>query len=918
MSLDFLEKNSEDFEKYQSSNFAVDLDEKPASLGDLESQEDTDPEPVENSEENTGGFVKKSLGNKKPKLSKKIIKKLKDNKSWAFASGGGGGIILIIIILVFIGAQELPGFASLMAAEVMVKANRSFERDTTEITSEDLALNSESPENQATIESTYSDAATGGMLSKLKGLTPNGAIDNLVGKGTINLIKGPVKTPVGKFLGVQELKGYIINTPEGSQNFLASDIAPSKWSYISHPVETFNTKLSTISDLSDAIGQADVSGSVLLRFGVLRQLIANLGGNPLSGIIASKFTNKTPEQSDIEVDMEAEQAINPTSDPVVVPDTEGLSNAVEDGENAQNADASNPVAVENIIQNGGNQPNIDAITTNDTSSLTSDSLLSDVSLLYAVGVPACIIYDSSTDSPNAGKTIDRQVRETERTYLLQQSTAAEQRAGNLPAQAAGALTRKYGNVALSNVEVSASGGKIDTHTKVISPEAGVGGQYTLNNVLLPQSVANFINPIASSLCHVVTNTDVAIGFLAGQALTYVVGLFDSFGLQDAAEAAAQASLELATKDAVKDGVNELVTNIVSDATESAASSAITKQATSKTIGSILKGESAKLYEYVLGGQIKKDAATGAVYVGATYGLALLAKDVVAQDMGTTYDGYSQNTDFTNQGHEGGIALANATEQNQYFGAPLSAQQVAYNNNQNLTSLNQLNSKRSVYQRYLALSNPFSLLSRLSDDAYADVSTFSFSSLVKKIADVFSPTRLFSDIFSAFNSKASAASSDAVDNNDYGIVQFGYTSQEDALTNPTTGDPSYQPLENAKILNSQPNINVNGQSMSASQYINQTYGACFTDSIGTLLTTMPSSGPDTSDPYILRDTNGNVIGGLCSDKYLGPNSADPYARDTAKNQKGTESYGNDLIFRWRLNQSYQQSLDLLTSVQNANS
>jgi hypothetical protein len=57
-------------------------------------------------------------------------------------------------------------------------------------------------------------------------------------------------------------------------------------------------------------------------------------------------------------------------------------------------------------------------------------------------------------------------------------------------------------------------------------------------------------------------------------------------------------------------------------------------------------------------------------------------------------------------------------------------------------------------------------------------------------------------------------------------------------------------------------------------------------------------------------------GLCSEYYLGPNSADPNLADNVT-KTGGGSYGKDLGFRWRLSQRYAGSLKLLLNVQNAN-
>jgi hypothetical protein len=93
-------------------------------------------------------------------------------------------------------------------------------------------------------------------------------------------------------------------------------------------------------------------------------------------------------------------------------------------------------------------------------------------------------------------------------------------------------------------------------------------------------------------------------------------------------------------------------------------------------------------------------------------------------------------------------------------------------------------------------------------------------------------------------------------------------------------------------------------------------------MGTLLDTSPSSGPGMGTPYITRDIFGNVIDspktvvsgttynpGRCSEYYMGPSSADTTLVGAVQ---------KTLVFRWRLEQSYIQSLNMLINIQNGNS
>ena len=406
MSLDFLENDYENSSrKYSTLNF--ESGNTNLSSEDIRSKESDDEQPT---------FINNVSGPpKKNKPSNKLLKTVKKNKVVALVGGGLGGGILVLIIIVFILGQQLPGFAALLADANMARSNRAFERDSTELTSEETALSEESTANQAALETTYSDANTGNFLSKLNNLRPSVALDNLEGSGALEYNYGPVSSGIGKLVGAKEIKSITIHTPAGDQTFLADDLAPSKWDLISHPLQTLGNRATAVSGLSDALGTVDETGSVLVRYGELSQIISGLGGSPLAGILSSKFVNDDQQDASVELDEQAESAINPTGD-VSEPLTQGLSEAVNDGENIQAADLNGTNAADvqkaqlAILENGGVDPAVDTAVTNDVAKEVSQSegALGFLDIAYLVGIPACIIYDGSLQSPNAGQTINKQ------------------------------------------------------------------------------------------------------------------------------------------------------------------------------------------------------------------------------------------------------------------------------------------------------------------------------------------------------------------------------------------------------------------------------------------------------------------------------------------------------------------------------
>ena len=180
------------------------------------------------------------------------------------------------------------------------------------------------------------------------------------------------------------------------------------------------------------------------------------------------------------------------------------------------------------------------------------------------------------------------------------------------------------------------------------------------------------------------------------------------------------------------------------------------------------------------------------------------------------------------------------------------------------------------------------MSRFGLDLYGLVKGPVISSLVSDISKVFNPIGILGNIVGSVTGRNAIAAS-ATDTSNYGVVQWGWTTQE---TNLMENTASYQPAENELILDNPANAtNLTN--------IENTFGQCYTKSMGELL-----SG---SNILIDRDANGNVIGGLCTEAYLGPDDS-TYGYDAFENN-------NDLVFRWRLEKTYSNGADLLNGIAN---
>lgn len=797
-------------------------------------------------------------------------------KKWLLIAGGGGGILIAaMVIFILISSLLIPNLAQNILTYQFARVARSFSQDNLEITSEKVALDSVATKaDETAVDSELSDASTGGLLTKFRNYTPGGVIKNLQSDGTLSYNYEP-----SSILKRNVLKSITVD----GQTF---DVNPSgirgNFQKLIHPIQTFQDQVTASKGLSDGLQNSmrDEVG-IVIRGKVEYEIRQELGVG-LTAWVVSKFKGDTPSEASNEMDKDAEAEIQPPSDTGIPSNDSTVEDAKAAATMQEQADAGTAAGLAKIrADNGEDVAASDAADTVIAKSVNT-GILGKVSPVYAIAVPVCIIYDGSLSSPSASQTINTQDSELQRSFYLVESAADQQKAGDTNAEAVGAMNTKLGNIAQSNAEIRASGGVVDTGSKVISPQAGAGGQYSIANALLPAPLGTIANDMLKSwgpfppVCSFITNPYVGLGLVVGQIIASVAGAVTTGGAADAAGAGGAAGLELTV-----DAGTEAVGTAVADEVTSSISSQVFKE----TVG--------KFAELFSKSNLKN--------ITAVTGLTVLAKMDTLAKMGETYNGYSQGTTFANQADAGGNLNANEVEQKEFYGAPLSADQIAYNDNADKQFIADQNKSQDAFQRYLSTTNANSLVSRLAINIDSNLNRSFFSNIVSDITKYLNPLNIGSTMANLFghSKKAAAAAATIDDTNDYGIVQWGYTGQEQQLM---TNDPSYQPLENAKILNLPQNINeVNT--------ISTTYGPCFTDDMGTLIT----------QGLITRDNNGNITGGMCSQSYLGPNSVDQNAIDHANPSDYGDStpYGNDLIFRWRLEQSYNNTLDQLTGIQSAN-
>jgi hypothetical protein len=832
-----------------------------------------------------GSFYNPTKKGKKHKL----LAKLKKNKSVVgLVAGGSAGLVpILIIIFLFIASQLIPNVGQIILDTQFARVNRQFIENNKMIDSEDVALNSIEDEAENTaVQNSFKDT-TDGLITKFNSLTPNGVLRNLNNTGDMTYNTTPsrfTKRPIVRSITIGD--ETIDVQPTGIK---------ASFNKLFHPIDTFKGQVADAQRFSAGVKSSlDDSTGIIIRGAVENALRGKLGVG-LSAYIASKFLNKDPVDSDLVLATEAQNTISP---PTVPPQSlvKAEDTADAEGEAQLQSDLQNPVALKNIVENTDGVDTAANTAENSTINSALGGILAKTSIAYAIALPVCLIYDGSLVSPNAGQNIDTQDDQIQRSFYYLESAADQQKDGtNVNAEAVGAMNRKVGNFAQSNPYLRSSGLPVDSGSTFTSPQAGAGGQYSILNSLFPSAIAGFLNSWAPRLCGFLTNPVTAVAFLLVQAFIEALIAIPTDGA-GAAGATSGADALVAALDGTADGV----------------ASSLTTDTISQVVNGTIKNFSGKLGEMITGVFSKQGIKQ---IVGIT-GLTMLAKMEVLKSTAETYNGLSEGTDWVNQADAGGNLNANETCRIEFDCAPLSNDQVVYNNAQDNQYLAEQNNSKSIFQRYFATGNAFSLVSRVGMTVDSDFTKNNISKMFSSIVSDLNPAKFGSSILSLFSkvtpAHAAVAPADVADIQDYGIVQYGYTAQEQALVDPTTGPTantaSYQPLENQQILSKS----------GMEPYIKSVYGTCFSlgTSMGTLLTKAPPDkfgtfmNPDPGQPaWIIRSTNGNVIGGLCSQDYVGPFSLDKMAYDKVTGIR-------DLVFRYRLAQGYNNSIDQLISIQNA--
>lgn len=811
----------------------------------------------------------KSLFNDKEggdKGKKKHGVKPANNRGLYLVFGGLASVLVPIAILIFflLGALELPNFVTDMTNYEFARVTRNIATADTSLTAEKLALASQDDSTYAKITSKFYKAK--GIIGEMTNFNVVNAIAYAY-SGSIAKTLAPLQ------LGFSKESGGLFRSVLTTVTINGEEYTLKQGGFLGKVVPGLNFARQVsfardfVPDLQEALRiGSDVGAKGFLERGVAMSLIRQSLGVARVAWKVGQYTGKTNDQADTEDSVSTLEAVDQAQP------SEASTGSVQNGENAAEQelqDLENETGqqqatdVKAAVVNGGFSPKLQAAV-NKAINGSLSGIVNIVSPTYQIATTVCLIYDDSMTNPHTAQMIDGQDANDERAAVVEDAAGDEAKTKDSDPVAVGARVRQlrgteYGIAQQSSTNTvyqAANGQQRDT-SQYQSPQSTSSGEFTIFNAIFSGDAGSFFNSAANAICPAATNLGVGMA-LGGITLLscFTPAAPDCLGAK-AAEDGAKTILGRLT--------SKLVTKIASER--------------AGNIASALSG--------VLTDGLKNIIKVG----GSTAALTYLAKALVYTKSFTATSGLASGPDWAAQTDEGNNLIANQESQQYYYGRPLDSTDLAKSQNADNNYLQNLNKSQGAFDRYFALSNPQSLLSKLAIATQGMFTQSFFRNFATMTAKILSPVASLGQVFSVWqhNKVLAAASSVNDSTNYYGIIQWGFSEDEDNLI---SNDATYGAIENEQILNYS----------NESDAIAAKYGTCFTSSVGTLQT----------QGLIVRadDGTGNVLPdqGLCSPDNLSYNSPDPIAYDGDPDS----SHQRDLIFRYRLEQDYKEGLTDLTN------
>jgi len=790
--------------------------------------------------------------------SKNSVKKSKGKKRLLIIAAPGLLLVLGLIIMLLIASSlKIQNFATHLAEYDFLRVNREFASSVDEQMAERFTIDSANSSFLDSLQASFGDlrSNTWGQLDKFR---PQKIIDNLRQSNALkfNYTEVDRTGPIGSVIGGKKL--VLDSISIGDQDPIpAADLQFGRY------FSNLGAKIDLQDKLTSAVEKALPDTPNIVRNKVVRALQEEIGVRlTWWENLGAKFKGKSEDQAFTEQQQEAAKTISENATPESVnPEINTAATdvanteqqAIQDGTAkelnlaaAQALQSSEATGNKTLIQQATDQfSTIRAAVGNTLKDTPIETAAKIVDPIAKIAFPVCLIYDGAiVPGKPKPKTIDAQSTELQRTFYGVESASDQQKAGDTAPEAVGALNNKLGDTSRSIVEVRATGSPVNTTDYVgggALPQASGTGSFTLPQALLGNNVIQyFLDHVLGTACPVILSP---AGIVTG-ALASIIGVVIPFGGEAELTAAATA-----------DGAAQVVSN-----------EAI--PTLSEKIGS---------FAFQLG---RDTLALGS--------LTILAKLLVLHYSNTQNNGLAVGNDFMTQADMGGNLQGNEINRKLMAGRPMTTPEIALTTAADYAYLNKQQASQTPFQRYLALSNADSLINKFGIGLLANFGHWNsitnklIPNLLADFVNIFNG-RSFAVIFKPAQAHALAVTSQYVQTANYGIVQWGFTPDEDTAIKT---NPAYDSLYNAEWVAH--HIDVINQ-------VKTEFGICYSETMGQLLT----------DGSIYRDEQGNVDpnNGKCAPNKLSMNNPE-YCKFGAC----------DAVFRWRLSIRNENVLNHMVAVQ----
>lgn len=569
-----------------------------------------------------------------------------------------------------------------------------------------------------------------------------------------------------------------------------------------------------------------------------------------SAITARLAGELTDEQAKVVLQQEVYERVKDKTGPLGTSE-DNMRRLMEDANAAEEACVRDPDCILDNVRQGGGMPDsvaqvIEKGTDPGSMRALADKAIGIANPFYDIATVVCIAYDGSKIN---SESIDSQSNALQKEALLGLSVGDQQKDGrNYTPEMANAMNWKLGDIQ-DTMAIRRASGQTAVTTNGIGGQRtvlGTYGQYTVFDVFF--GLGNPVNEIADDICPPLTNIWVGISVGIGNlALTFLSG-----GLLRVGEGAGLAGMKLAAEKATK--------NLVEKFTASLTLKGIARGTTQAAVGTWRFGKS-----------LAKDIAKWGAFAA---GMTFLSRLIVASNAGSFTSGLETKAAFGDNIDNGANQLANTMGRANFYARPCTNAEMVYDHAADRAEQAYNNSNLGINERYFALSNPNSLITKVSLTTATYLKLDSVATAINSMASLFNPMTLGSRVFAGANGQAAFAATNFNDQ-DYGNVQFCYSLAEERMMQQ---DSFASSAENEKRL----------RDSGKYDEIKSKYDKCFNPEVATVGTLL-------EDRSITRNEEGDVLNeGDCSPQQLS------FANPT---------YG-DLVFRYRLFNNYENTKSTL--------